>query len=153
MSGVVVERAGLVESVHRVHVAVVDSEGRLAAGVGNAERVVFHRSAAKPFQAIPLVGDKGDERFGTALGDAVGGRLFRKTGTEGVFAVGATDVSFGIVAKVEDGGRRATPVVVLHVLDSIEDERLNAFRASGVTNTLGENVGVIRADFRLERHG
>ena len=31
MSGVVVERAGLVESVHRAHVAVVDSEGRLTA--------------------------------------------------------------------------------------------------------------------------
>ena len=53
MSRVVVERAGLVESVHRVHVAVVDSEGRLTASVGDAERVVFQRSAAKPFQAVP----------------------------------------------------------------------------------------------------
>ena len=63
MSRVVVERAGLLESAHRVHVAVVDSEGRLSASVGDAERVVFHRSAAKPFQAVPLVDDKVAERF------------------------------------------------------------------------------------------
>ena len=325
MSGVVVERAGLVESVHRVHVAVVDSEGRLTASVGDAERVVFQRSAAKPFQAVPLVDDEvaerfgltseelalccashngepeheslaqsilskaglaegdlecgphlplddtaaqallgtggsprsihnncsgkhagmlalavahgwptrgyirrghpvqvrmvaemgrwtnlqegeiglgqdgcgvvsfatplaslaggfarlggadgpprrivaamcahpflvaGTGRFGTALGDAAGDRLFGKTGAEGVFAVGATDGSFGMAAKVEDGGGRATPVAVLHVLDrlgvldGIESERLKAFRAPSVTNTLGEDVGVIRADFPLER--
>ena len=69
MSGVVVERAGLVESVHRVHVAVVDSEGRLTASVGDAERVVFHRSTAKPFQAVPLVDDKVAERFGLTSED------------------------------------------------------------------------------------
>ena len=325
MSRVVVERAGLLESAHRVHVAVVDSEGRLSASVGDAERVVFHRSAAKPFQAVPLVDDEvaerftltteelalccashsgepehealarsilskagldesdlecgphlpldraaaeallraggspssihnncsgkhagmlalavahgwptrgyirrdhpvqvrmvaemcrwtnlqegeiglgqdgcgvvsfatplarlaggfarlggadgpprqivsamcahpflvaGTGRFGTALGRAAGERLFGKTGAEGVFAVGATDGSFGMAVKVEDGGKRATPVAVLHVLDrlgvldGIESESLNAFRRPNVTNTLGEDVGVIRADFRLER--
>ena len=54
MSGVVVERAGLVESVHRVHVAVVDSEGRLTASVGDAERVVFPRSPPNRFKPSPL---------------------------------------------------------------------------------------------------
>ncbi len=38
MSRVVVERAGLLESAHRVHVAVVDSGGRLTASVGDAAR-------------------------------------------------------------------------------------------------------------------
>jgi L-asparaginase II len=326
MSGVVVERAGLVESAHRVHVAVVDSDGRLTASVGDALRVVFQRSAAKPFQAVPLVDDEvterfgltteelalccsshngepeheslaqsilskvgltpedlecgphlpldetaarallrtggpprsihnncpgkhagmlalavahgwptggyirrdhpvqvrmlaevgrwtglqegeialgrdgcgvvsfatplaslaggfarlggageppsrivaamcahpflvaGTGRFGTSLGDAAGERLFGKTGAEGVFAVGATDGSFGMAVKVEDGGKRATPVAVLHVLDrlgvldGIESEGLNAFRSPRVTNTLGEDVGVVRADFQLETH-
>ena len=325
MSRVVVERAGLMESAHRVHVAVVDSEGCLTASVGDAERTIFHRSAAKPFQAVPLVDDQvaerftltqeelalccsshsgepehealvrsilskadldesdlecgphlpldraaaesllraggspssihnncsgkhagmlalavahgwptrgyirwdhlvqarmvaevgrwtslgedeiwlgqdgcgvvsfatpltrlaggfarlggadgppqeivsamcahpflvaGTGRFGTALGGAAGQRVFGKTGAEGVFAVGATDGSFGIAVKVEDGGQRATPVAVLHVLDrlgvldGIESESLNAFRRPNVMNTLGEDVGVIRADFDLER--
>jgi L-asparaginase II len=321
---VVVERAGLVESTHRVHVAVVDSTGRLSASVGDFERVVFQRSAAKPFQAVPLVDDEvverfgltseelalccsshsgepehaslaksilskvgldegdlecgphlpldsaaaqallragesptsihnncsgkhagmlalavahgwptrgyinrdhpvqermltevgrwtglpegeialgrdgcgvlsfatplvslargfarlgasdgpprqivaamcahpfvvaGTGRFGTVLGEAAGERVFGKVGAEGVFAVGSTDGSFGMAAKVEDGGKRATPVAVLHVLDQLgvldgyESERLNAFRCPPVRNTLGEEVGVIRADFRLD---
>ena len=283
MSRVVVERAGLLESAHRLHVAVVDSGGRLTASVGDAQRVVFCRSAAKPLQAVPLVDDKvadrfgltteelalccashngepehqslarsilskagldesdlecgphlpfdgaaaeallrtggsptsihnncsgkhagmlalavahgwptrgyvrrdhpvqermiaevarwtnlqeseiglgrdgcgvvsfavplarlagafarlggadgpagaivsamcahpflvaGTGRFGTALGQAAGDRLFGKTGAEGVFAVGATDGTFGMAAKVEDGAKRATPVAVLQV--------------------------------------
>ncbi len=325
MSRVVVERAGLLESAHRVHVAVVDSEGCLTASVGDPERVIFFRSTAKPFQAAPLVDDEvverfaltteelalccashsgepehealvrsilskagldekdlecgpdlpldraaaeallraggaaspihnncsgkhagmlalavahgwptrgyvrwdhpvqvrmvaemgrwtnlqedeiglgrdgcgvvsfattlarlaggfsrlggadgppkqivsamcahpflvaGTGRFGTALGRAAGERLFGKTGAEGVFAVGATDGSFGMAVKVEDGAKRATPVAVLHVLDrlgvldGIESESLNAFRRPKIMNTLGEDVGVIRADFQLER--
>jgi L-asparaginase II/alkylhydroperoxidase/carboxymuconolactone decarboxylase family protein YurZ len=50
-------RGGRVESVHRVHVALTDAEGRLLGVAGDAEREVFLRSAAKPFQAIPLVED------------------------------------------------------------------------------------------------
>ncbi len=325
MSRVVVERAGFLESAHRVHVAVVDSEGCVTASAGDPERVVFHRSTAKPFQAVPLVEDgvverfaltteelalccashsgepehealvrsilskagldekdlecgpdlpldrgaaeallraggspssilnncsgkhagmlalavahgwptrgyirrdhpvqvrmvaeigrwtnlqegeiglgqdgcgvlsfatplarlaggfarlggadgppreivsamcahpflvAGTGRFGTALGRAAGEVLFGKTGAEGVFAVGATDGSFGMAVKVEDGAKRATPVAVLHVLDElgvldgIESESLNAFRRPNIMNTLGEEVGVIRADFQLER--
>lgn len=71
--------------------------------------------------------------------------------------MGATDGSFGIAVKVEDGGQRTTPVAVLHVLDrlgvldGIESESLNAFRRPNVMNTLSEDVGAIRADFHLER--
>ena len=324
MSHVVVERAGVVESVHRVHVAVVDREGRLLARVGDPEHLTFYRSAAKPFQAVPLVEDgiverfglvskelalccashnsepehlavarsilekagmneddlecgphlpfdraseetlvraseepgpihnncsgkhagmlalakangwptrgyvgrdhpvqrrmlaeierwsglseheidlgrdgcgvvcfatplsrlalsfvrlggeegpakqvvsamtahpfmvAGTGRFGTALGDAAGDRIFAKTGAEGVFAVGATDGSFGVAVKVEDGGKRASAVAVLRtldefgVLDGIDSEDLDAFRAPKIMNTRGEEVGAVRADFRLE---
>jgi L-asparaginase II len=64
MSTVVVRRGGIVESVHRVHAVVVDGDGRRIASVGNPEYPVFHRSAAKPFQAVPLVEDGVVERFG-----------------------------------------------------------------------------------------
>ena len=48
-------RGGIVESVHHGIVAVVDVEGRVVAALGDPERAVFFRSAAKPFQAIPLI--------------------------------------------------------------------------------------------------
>src|SRR5437762_7918843 len=57
-------RGSWVEAVHEVHVAVVDSTGGLVARVGDPELVTFWRSAAKPFQALPLVEDGGAARFG-----------------------------------------------------------------------------------------
>ncbi|MGH7459390.1 MAG: asparaginase [Longimicrobiaceae bacterium] len=63
-SVVEVVRGRMVESRHRVHAAVVDAAGRLRASSGNPELVAFFRSAAKPFQALPLVDDGAVERFG-----------------------------------------------------------------------------------------
>lgn len=57
-------RSGAVESVHRVHVAVADARGRPIGGCGDPGQVAFYRSAAKPFQALPLVEDGVVERFG-----------------------------------------------------------------------------------------
>jgi len=61
---VVSTRGDVVESVHRVSVAVVDASGRLVADAGNPELVTFWRSAAKPFQALPMVADGAADRFG-----------------------------------------------------------------------------------------
>ena len=62
-------RGGVVEAWHDVHVAVVDSTGRLVAHWGEPELVTFWRSAAKPFQAVPLVADGVMERFGLTSED------------------------------------------------------------------------------------
>ena len=56
-------RGSVLESRHTVHVAVVDSAGRLVASAGSPDLVTFWRSAAKPFQAQPLVADGVVERF------------------------------------------------------------------------------------------
>jgi L-asparaginase II len=48
-------RGGLVESVHAGALAVADVHGRLLAAWGDPGVVVFLRSSAKPFQALPLV--------------------------------------------------------------------------------------------------
>ncbi len=63
-----VRRGGLVESRHRVSAALIDEQGRLLAHVGDPELVSFFRSAAKPFQALPLVADSVTEAF--AFSDA-----------------------------------------------------------------------------------
>lgn len=57
-------RGSVVESRHRVHVAVVDAGGRLRATAGDPDLVTFLRSAAKPLQALPLVEDGVAVRFG-----------------------------------------------------------------------------------------
>jgi len=56
-------RGPVVESRHQVHVAVVDGTGALVAHAGDPAFVTFWRSAAKPFQAMPLVEDGVADRF------------------------------------------------------------------------------------------
>lgn len=48
-------RGYLVETVHPVTVAVVNAEGRLLAASGDPTMVTWWRSAAKPFQALPIL--------------------------------------------------------------------------------------------------
>jgi L-asparaginase II len=62
-------RGSVLESRHRVHVAVVDANGQLVAQAGDPAYTTFWRSAAKPFQALPLVEDGVVERFGLTRQD------------------------------------------------------------------------------------
>jgi len=57
-------RGSLVESVHAVSAAVTDATDRLLASAGDPELVTFWRSAAKPFQAMPMVADGAADKFG-----------------------------------------------------------------------------------------
>ena len=64
-----VRRGGQVESRHRADAAVVGEDGRPLAGWGDPSLKVFLRSAAKPFQALPLIEAGGVERFRLTEGD------------------------------------------------------------------------------------
>lgn len=57
-------RGGLAESVHEVNCVVRHASGQVVAFSGDRGRRTWWRSAAKPFQALPLVQDGGVERFG-----------------------------------------------------------------------------------------
>jgi len=57
-------RGNIVESRHEVHAAVVDGDGKLVASAGDPDYVTFWRSAAKPFQAMPIVADGAADHFG-----------------------------------------------------------------------------------------
>lgn len=52
---VTVTRGDLIESVHWVDAVVADRDGAILASAGDAGRVTYWRSAAKPFQALPAV--------------------------------------------------------------------------------------------------
>ena len=56
-------RGDRVESAHRGSVAVVDEDGRLVAGAGAPRGGIYLRSAAKPFQAMPLLEAGGEKVF------------------------------------------------------------------------------------------
>ena len=54
----------MVESRHTVHAVVADHNGRTVRSWGDDRRATLLRSAAKPFQALPLVADGAAHHFG-----------------------------------------------------------------------------------------
>lgn len=59
-----VTRGGIVESLHRGYVAVVDAAGRVLWGAGDPCHVTYYRSSAKLIQALPIVASGAVDRFG-----------------------------------------------------------------------------------------
>lgn len=59
-----VTRGEMVESVHRVIAAVVDASGRPIVSWGDADRLVYGRSAIKPLQALPVIESGAAEAYG-----------------------------------------------------------------------------------------
>jgi len=57
-------RGGIVESVHRGAVSVIDGDGCAVAAIGDVGRPVFPRSAVKAIQALPLVESGAADAFG-----------------------------------------------------------------------------------------
>jgi L-asparaginase II len=57
-------RGGITESLHHGVVVAVDAAGEVVAAAGDPEHVVFFRSSAKPFQAIPVIESGAADAFG-----------------------------------------------------------------------------------------
>ena len=64
MSAVEVVRGSVVESRHRVQIAVCDEAGAVVASLGDTTSLTYYRSAAKPLQALPLVEEGIADRLG-----------------------------------------------------------------------------------------
>lgn len=58
-----VRRGAMAESLHRGFIAVVDAEGEILVRLGNIETRTWYRSAAKPFQTIPMVASGAAEYY------------------------------------------------------------------------------------------
>jgi L-asparaginase II len=84
------------------------------------------------------------------------GRIFAKVGAEGVYCAGIPGAELGIALKVEDGATRAAEpalIAVLKALAILSDDEvadLARFADPVITNTRGEQVGVLRAQIHLE---
>lgn len=59
-----VHRGGIVESMHRGALAIVDADGALHTALGDVLRPVFPRSAVKVLQALPLVASGAADALG-----------------------------------------------------------------------------------------
>lgn len=58
------DRGGVIENLHRIHIAVTDASGKLLFAAGNPRRMTLARSAIKPMQALALLEIPGfDDHF------------------------------------------------------------------------------------------
>jgi L-asparaginase II len=95
--------------------------------------------ADEPF----LVG--GTDRFDTDMMSITGTRAFVKTGAEGVYTAALPALGLGVGIKIDDGGTRASQVVMATVLARfLSDLDLSAFVEPPVRSWRGVTVGRIR---------
>lgn len=99
----------------------------------------------------------GTNRFDTDLMRVFNGRIVAKAGAEAVQCLADLETGIGIAIKVEDGSARATSVVTMEVLRQlgIGDEetfsKLEEYVNAPVLNARNDKIGVIKANFELEK--
>ncbi|KRE90542.1 asparaginase [Paenibacillus sp. Soil766] len=59
-----VSRGNITESIHRIHLAVVDNQGTLLHSAGDPHLLTFARSTAKLIQALPVIESGAADHFG-----------------------------------------------------------------------------------------
>jgi L-asparaginase II len=99
---------------------------------------------AEPFHVA------GSGKMDLKLMQAAPGRIFVKTGAEGVYCGALPELGLGIAVKCDDGAGRAAEVVVSAVLgkllagDAELAARLEGFARYTLTNWNGMEVGMLR---------
>ena len=93
-----------------------------------------------------LAGTRG---FCSDLTRVADGRLVAKLGADGIYCIGVRDLGIGIALKVESGGVRCIPPVVMDILrklkliDREQERELDRYRILPNKNHLGDEVGQI----------
>jgi L-asparaginase II len=128
--------------------AIAYGFAKLANGVGlapvraKAARRLFAAVMAEPFMVA------GTDRFCTTFMAALPGRVFVKTGAEGVFCGAIPELGLGIAIKCDDGASRAAEVamaaVTARLLRLNGDPAVTAFIEPGLVNWNGIKVGGLR---------
>lgn len=116
----------------------------LAPGRAEAAAMLRAAVAAQPFMVA------GTDRFDTRAMQVLGGRLFCKTGAEGVHCAALPDQGLGIAVKCWDGAGRAAQVMIAALIARFlpmsvaEAEAFAALRAPLLRNWNGIVVGSLR---------
>ena len=119
---------------------------RFGSGVGlsadraSAAALLRRAVAAHPFMVA------GTKRFDTLLMQALGARVFSKTGAEGVFCVALPELGLGVAVKCDDGAGRAAEVATAALVQrflkgGVPESLLNP----ELVNWNGIKVGELRA--------
>ncbi|WP_174803842.1 asparaginase [Martelella limonii] len=109
----------------------------------NAARRILSACMAEPYYVA------GSNRACTELMSLAPGRIFAKTGAEGVFCAVLPEKGLGIALKCDDGTTRAAEAMVASVLarfidDAALSQELEAMAVTSLKNWNGTEVGKVR---------
>lgn len=128
--------------------ALATAFARLANPDGlSAERRAIAARLTRVAAAYPILIGGSRQFLDTDLLQASGGRLFPKVGAEAVHALGVVGAERGLAVKIDDGGARALPALVVGLLEALglarpeELARLAAWRDTKLENFAGLEVG------------
>ncbi|WP_228259423.1 asparaginase [Siculibacillus lacustris] len=122
---------------------------RLGSGTGlaptraRAARRLIDAAIAEPFMVA------GTGRFCTEMLTAAAGRVYVKTGAEGVFCAALPDLGLGLAVKIADGATRAAEVVTATLLAALlgrrDDPAFDRFLRPPIVDWNGATVGGVAA--------
>ncbi|CAM5505497.1 L-asparaginase II [Aquamicrobium terrae] len=123
---------------------------RMATGVGlGPERAKAAKRLLAACMAEPFL-VSGTGKADVALMQAAPGRIFAKTGAEGVYCAALPELGLGIALKCDDGAGRGAEVMVASVLakllsrDKAVAARLAGLANPPIGNRVGAKVGALR---------
>ena len=99
----------------------------------------------------------GDGRLETEAMQALPGKIFAKSGSEGGYALSIIEGGLGVALKIEDGSTRAMNPGIVAILEQMDlvtpaaAEALARFREPVILNHRKEEVGRIRPVFALKK--
>lgn len=130
--------------------ALATAFARLASGTNLADD---DRTAARTlleaiWQNPELVAGNG--RLDTKLLRRFPGRLFVKSGAEGVYCGGVPERGIGFAVKIDDGAKRAAQVVVSRLVAAMLNDAADLAKPSPLRNWDGRVVGEVRPSSGLD---
>ncbi|TGQ61248.1 asparaginase, partial [bacterium M00.F.Ca.ET.205.01.1.1] len=123
---------------------------RMATGRGfSPERAKAAKRLLSACMAEPFL-VAGTGKADVALMQAAPGRIFVKTGAEGVYCAALPELGLGIALKCDDGAARGAEVMIAAVLakllrsDEVVATRLTELAHPAVESRIGAKVGLLR---------
>lgn len=118
-------------------------------GMGPDRRRAVERILAACWAEPELVAGSG--RADTVVMRRLPGRIFMKTGAEGVYAGGFPEHGLGFALKIDDGTTRASAGAVIALVERVLPEARGLMARKVIKSWRGMEVGEIRAADALER--
>ncbi|MDZ4842659.1 MAG: asparaginase [Hyphomicrobium aestuarii] len=129
----------------RLYAQIADSSAQTG-----PRREAIRRVLAACWAEPELVSGAG--RTDTVVMSALPGRVYMKTGAEGVYCGALPDLGLGFALKIDDGAARASAAAVMPLIERLVPEARGLVKRSVLRTASGIEVGAIRNSAAYERH-